>query len=486
MNIFTHLKQRFDKSKDRQAFENKHHKLRYVAPLNQLWSPEMAEQIDDTQLMNRKFISKSMSALHQDLYHTLNHSSEVDELIERYVENTERYRKWKSMKHNRIWIDKEKKGSQLYKRDAYIFAKLKRNTHGDIPLFACPTSEELKNVQDIKNMLTKYEDTFTLKDIVDDGDEYEFRFEINSNFVTQGNPYRIYKSITLNEQKEKTSVILGESNTDYPIIWDLNKTHTILISGNRQSEYQKMIKDMMVSLIMLNQSQQDMNITLISDSEQYRDIQKNHACIRRLTSSSNLHDDFMKDLESDIKRRIAMMNQTNDFDIEELNRELRYRNEKPLSKHVIIIDNVSHISEDFTLNEKMDESYYSKLGIYFIIATDSDYKTSPYFLAQAPSRIAMQVDNKMQSERIINQYGAENLRSNGEFYATSSIYGVDTGWGQILNTDSEFVKSYEGGNESVINKIDKYVKKQQKSEYMTTKNVDTQPQDAYKQSREDE
>lgn len=71
----------------------------------------------------------------------------------------------------------------------------------------------------------------------------------------------------------------------------------------------------------------------------------------------------------------------------------------------------------------------------------------------------MQVDDKMQSEIMINQYGAENLRSNGEFYATSSNIDVYKGLGQILDTDSELTKSHGGSDEATINKIDRYVKK---------------------------
>lgn len=460
MSIFTHLKNGYDKLKDRQEFEDKHQNLKYIAPLNQLWSPEMAEQIDNKKLGTLTYISRMLRDLYQDLHYTLNHSSEIDKFIERYVEDVGRYRQWKSLIDRPIWVDKDKRGSKVYKRDAYIFAQIKRNMHGDIPLYACPTGEELKNAHDIKNMLTKYEDIFTLKDVVDNGNEYEFRFEINPDFVIQGNPYHIYDSIKLSEQQGKTPVILGESNNNQPIIWDLNKTNTILISGNHQSEYQKLIKDMIVSLIMLGQPQQDMCITLISDSKQYCDIQKNHACIQRLMSNANPHDDFIKDLEYEINQRESMIKRENFKSIEEFNREMRYRNEKTLSKHVIIIDDVSHFIENSELDEIIGNPYYSKLGIYFIIAWYSDYRVLPYVLAQAPSRIAMQVNNKTQSEKIINQYGAENLRSNGEFYATSSNAGVDTGLGQILDTDSELTKSYDNGDESIINKIDRYVRQQ--------------------------
>lgn len=456
MSIFTHLKQKYNKLKDRQEFEDEHQNLRYIVPLNQLWSPEMAEQIDNKKLGILTYISRMLRNLYQDLHYTLNHSSEIDKFIERYVEDVGRYRQWKSLIDRPIWVDKDKRGSKIYKRDAYIFAQIKRNMHGDIPLYACPTGEELKNAHDIKNMLTKYEDIFTLKDVVDNGNEYEFRFEINPDFVIQGNPYHIYDSIKLSEQQGKTPVILGESNNNQPIIWDLNKTNTILISGNHQSEYQKMIKDMMVSLMMFSQSQQDMSITLISDSKQYRDIQKNHAYIQRLTSNVSPND-FIKDLEYDVNRRESMIKRENFKNIEEFNREMRYRNEKTLSKHVIIIDDVLGFIE----NSKLDEiigNPYSKLGIYFIIAVYSDCRVSPYVLAQTPSRIAMQVNNKMQSEKIINQYGAENLRSNGEFYATSSNADVYKGLGQILDTNSEITKSYEYGDESTINKIDKLVR----------------------------
>lgn len=453
MSIFTHLKQNYNKSKNRQEFENKHRKLKYPVNLNQLWSPEIAKRINDEQLKNLKYISRVLRDLHQDLYHTLNNSLEVDELIERYVKSVRRYRQWKSLIDRPIWVGKDKRGSKIYKRDAYIFAQIKRNMHGDIPLYACPTGDELKNVDDIQNMLTKYKNTFTLKDIVDNGDEYEFRFEINTDFVTQGNPHHIYNLIELNEQKGKTPVVLGESNANKPIIWDLNKSNTILMSGNHQSEYQKMIKDMMVSLMMFSQSQQEMTITLISDSKRYDDIHENHAYIRRLTSNANSHH-FIEDLERDIERRDSIIKQENCKDIEEFNRDMHHRNEKTLSKHVIIIDDVTHFIENSELNEMIGDSYYSKLGIYFIIACYSDYRVSPYVLSQAPSRIAMQVNNKIQSEKIINQYGAEKLRSNGEFYAISSNAGVDDELGQILDTDSEYTKSYNHGHSEItINKF---------------------------------
>lgn len=458
MSIFTHLKQKYNKSKNRQEFENKHRKLKYPVNLNQLWSPEIAKRINDEQLKNLKYISRVLRDLHQDLYHTLNNSLEVDELIERYVKSVRRYRQWKSLIDRPIWVDKDKRGSKIYKRDAYIFAQIKRNMHGDIPLYACPTGDELKNVDDIQNMLMRYKNTFTLKDIVDNGDEYEFRFEINTDFVTQGNPHHIYNLIELNEQKGKTPVVLGESNANKPIIWDLNKSNTILMSGNHQSEYQKMIKDMMVSLMMFSQSQQEMTITLISDSKRYDDIHENHAYIRRLTSNANPHH-FIEDLERDIERRDSIIKQENCKDIEEFNRDMHHRNEKTLSKHVIIIDDVTHFIENSELNEMIGDPYYSKLGIYFIIACYSDYRVSPYVLSQAPSRIAMQVNNKIQSEKIINQYGAEKLRSNGEFYAISSNAGVYKGLGQILDTNSELTKSHGGSDESTINKIDRYVKK---------------------------
>lgn len=459
MSLFTHLKQGYDKLKNRQAFENKYRKLKYPIPLNQLWSPEIAKKIDDKQLENLKYVSRIMRDLHQDLYHTLNNSLEVDELIERYVKDTGCYRKWKSMKNNCIWIDKPKKGSKIYDRDVYIFAQIKRNIHEDIPLYACPTGDELKNVDDIQNMLTKYKNTFTLKDIVDDGDEYEFRFEINPEFTIKSNPYYVYDFIDINKQKGKTLIVLGQTNTIYPMIWDLNKSNTILMSGNHQSEYQKMIKDMMASLMMFSQSQQEMNITLISDSKRYDDISENHAYIQRLTSNT-IPNRFIKDLERDVEQRQSLLKQEDCENIEEFNNKMRHRNEKVLPKHVIIIDDVEHIINDNKLNGVMDNQRHLKLGIYFIIAVSNHSKISPCILAQTPSRIVMQVDDKMQSEIMINQYGAENLRLNGEFYATSSNAGVDTGLGQILDTDSELTKSYDNGDESTINKIDRYVRQQ--------------------------
>lgn len=457
MSLFTHLKQGYDKLKNRQAFENKYRKLKYPVHLNQLWSPEIAKRINDEKLENLKNVRKIMRDLHQDLYHTLNNSLEVDELIERYVKSVGRYRKWKSMKNNEIWVDKPKTGSKIYDRDAYIYAKVKRNIHGDIPLYACPTGDELKNVDDIQNMLTKYKDTFTLKDIVDDGDEYEFRFEINPGFEIKGNPYRIYDFIDINKQKGKTPVVLGQTNTIYPMIWDLNKSNTILMSGNHQSEYQKMIKDMMVSLMMFSQSQQEINITLISDSKRYDDISENHAYIRRLTSNT-IPNRFIKDLECDVEQRQSLLKQEDCENIEEFNNKMRHRNEKVLPKHVIIIDDVEHIINDNKLNDIMGNQRHLKLGIYFIIAVSNYSKMLPYILVQAPSRIVMQVDDKMQSKIMINQHGAENLRLNGEFYATSSNAGVDTGLGQILDTNSELTKSHDGSDESTINRIDRYVK----------------------------
>lgn len=458
MSIFTHLKQKYNKLKDRQAFENEYRNLKYPVPLNQLWSPEIAKKIDDKQLENLKYVSRIMRDLHQDLYHTLNNSLEVDELIERYVKDTGCYRKWKSTKNNCIWVDKPKKGSKIYDRDVYIFAQVKRNIHEDIPLYACPTGDELKNVDDIQNMLTKYKNTFTLKDIVDDGDEYEFRFEINPEFTIKSNPYYVYDFIDINKQKGKTLVLLGQTNTIYPMIWDLNKSNTILMSGNHQSEYQKMIKDMMVSLMMFSQSQQEMNITLISDSKRYDDICENHAYIRRLTSNT-IPNCFIEDLERDIERRQSLLNQEGCNNIEEFNNKMRHQNEKVLSKHVIIIDDVEHIINDNKLNNVMDNQRHLKLGIYFIIAVSNYSKILPYTLVQAPSRIVMQVDDKMQSEIMINQHGAENLRLNGEFYAMSSNIGIDDELGQILDTDSELTKSYDDSDESILNKINKYVKK---------------------------
>lgn len=459
MSLFTHLKQKYNKLKDRQEFENKYRKLKYPLPLNQLWSPEIAKRINDEKLENLKNVRKIMRDLHQDLHHTLNNSLEVDELIERYVKDTGCYRKWKSLKNNCIWVDRPKKGSKIYDRDVYIFAQVKRNIHEDIPLYACPTGDELKNVDDIQNILTKYKNTFTLKEIVDDGDEYEFRFEINPGFATKVNPYYVYDFIDINNQRGKTPIVLGQTNTIYPMIWDLNKSNTILMSGNHQSEYQKMIKDMMVSLMMFSQFQQEMKITLISDSKRYDDICEDHAYIRRLTSNT-ISNHFIEDLERDIERRQSFLNQEDCENIEEFNNKMRHRNEKVLPKHVIIIDDVEHIINDDKLNGVMDNQRHLKLGIYFIIAVSNRFKISPCILAQTPSRIVMQVDDKMQSEIMINQQGAENLRLNGEFYATSSNAGVDTGLGQILDTDSELTKSYNDSDESTINKIDRYVRQQ--------------------------
>ena len=453
MSMFTHLKQKYNKLKYRQEFENKHRKLKYPLPLNELWSPEIAEKINDKQLENTLYLSRIMRDLHRDLYHTLNNSLEVDKLIERYVKDTGRYRKWKSMENNRIWEDKLKTGSKIYDKDAYIFAQVKRNIHGDIPLYACPTGDELKNVEDIQNMLTKYKNTFTLKEIVDDGDEYEFRFEINPEFATKANPYYVYDFIDINNQRDKTPIVLGQTNNTYPIIWDLNKTNTILISGNHQSEYQKMIKDMMVSLMMFSQSQQEMEITLISDSKRYDDICENHAYIRRLTSNT-IPNRFVEDLERDIERRQSLLNQEGCENIEEFNNKMRHRNEKVLPKHVTIIDDVEHIINNNKLNDVMDNQRHLKLGIYFIIAVSNYSKISPCILTQTPSRIVMQVNDKMQSEIMINQHGAENLRLNGEFYAMSINAGVDDELGQILDTDSEYTKSYNHGHSEItINKF---------------------------------
>lgn len=308
-------------------------------------------------------------------------------------------------------------------------------------------------------MLTKYKNTFTLKDIVDDGDEYEFRFEINPEFTIKSNPYYVYDFIDINQQKGKTLVLLGQTNTIYPMIWDLNKSNTILMLGNHQSEYEKMIKDMMVSLMMFSQSQQEMQITLISDSKRYDDIREDHAYIRRLTSNT-IPNHFIEDLELDIERRQSLLNQEDCNNIEEFNNKMHHRNEKVLPKHVIIIDDVEHIINDNKLNDVMNNQRRLKLGIYFIIAVSNHSRISPCILAQTPSRIVMQVDDEMQSEMMINQHGAENLRLNGEFYAMSSNIDIDDKLGRILDTDSEYTKSYHHGNsKTTINKLNDAITK---------------------------
>lgn len=432
MGIFNQLKSTDNKLKARRENNAKYDKYSNTVPVDKLWSYDESKRIEEDSLSKNMKIHRIMRQLSEDLLKVLNHSYEIEKIIDRNNKGREgEYKKWKYLAGD-IWTVGDGFNGKISRRDALIRIKVKLD-HGRIriPTYALPTGHELMNLDDIKSVFRPYENELVLKDIADDDNQYELRFELCSQNQSIVNPYDDYNQIGMNDKYHKTPVLLGESHSSYPIIWDLNRCANILLSGDKESKYQQMVKDMIVSLRLLN-SVKDLNISIASDHSIYQSL-KNNNYIDEMT-------DDKLNIDMIIRRKNQILN-ANCKDIEDYN-DIMYEKEKPvMKKEVIVIDSSTYLNKHLNDICEMIESQCYKLGIYFIIAVDDRKNITPILLSNMPSRIAMAMDDVSLSILVLNHEEGVNIRLNGEFLTKSSIAGVKSDTlGQQLNIDDNIIK----------------------------------------------
>lgn len=432
MGIFNQLKPSNNKLKARRENNAKYDKYSNTVPVDVLWSRDKSECIDEDNKSRIIKTSRIMRQLSKDLIEALNHSHEIDRMIDLNNRGKEgAYKGWKSVAGD-VWMYGDEFQSKIGRRDALIRIKIKLDPNRmHVPIYALPTGHELMKTNVIKRVVSTYEDEVVLKDIVDNDNQYEFRFELcgQNQFIV--NPYNDYNHIKVNDKHHKTPVLLGESHSSYPIIWDLNRCANILLSGDKESKYQQMVKDMIVSLRLLN-SVKDLNISIASDHSIYQSL-KNNNYIDEMT-------DDKLDIGMSIRRKDQILN-AECKDIEDYNDIMRETEKPIMKKEVIIVDSSTYLKKHSDTICEMMKMQCHKLGIYFIIAVGDRNDITPILLSNMPSRIAMAMDDVSLSILVLNHEEGVNIRLGGEFLTKSSIAGVKSDTlGQQLNIDDNIIK----------------------------------------------
>lgn len=432
MSIFSQLKPNNNKLKARRDNNIKYDKYSNTVPVDVLWSYDESKRIDEENKSRIIKNSRIMRQLSKDLLEALNHSHEIEAMIDFYnIGKKGAYKGWKSVVGD-VWMYGDEFHSKIKRRDTLIRIKVKVDPNRQhIPTYALPTGYELMKTNVVKRVVSTYEDEVILKDIVDNDNQYEFRFEVRNQNQPMVNPYDAYNQIKIDDKQHKTPVLLGESNSGYPIIWDLNRCANILLSGDKESKYQQMVKDIIVSLRLLN-SVKDLNISIASDNSVYKSL-KNNNYIDEMT-------DDKLDIDMIIRRKDQILN-ANCKDIEDYNDIMRETEKPIMKKEVIIVDSSKYLKKHSDTICEMMKMQCHKLGVYFIIAVGDRNDITPILLSNMPSRIAMAMDDASLSTLVLGHEEGVNIRLGGEFLTESSIAGVKSDTlGQQLNIDDNIIK----------------------------------------------
>ncbi len=253
-------------------------------------------------------------------------------------------------------------------------------------------------------------------------------------------------------------VALGKTSFGQPLIFDLFKTPNLLIVGAPNSNKNKIINLIIISLLM-HYEPTELKFLLIDSKKSnfniYREIP--HLIAPIITSVQDAHL-ALKAVITEINNRYDLMTENQTRDISELNKKLSSE-EKPVIPYlIVIIDELAELMQSASaFTEEAIAQIVSKartVGVDLIIGTEKTLSNiiTKKIKINIASKIVLALATNVDSKIAFDHVGAEKLLENGDMLL--SLYGQFAFRGQAADISFE-----------EINDIVNYVKKECKPFY---------------------
>ena len=298
----------------------------------------------------------------------------------------------------------------------------------------------------------------------------KIEFGFNKNLVIKATPISLSNryDYVFSEQEKPLSIYCGECH-DGEFILDIEKCPHVIVAGETGSGKSSLLRNIVISLIL---NSYNIELHLVDFQAVELGIFENCRKVKSYCEKPEEFEQLLGELEKENERRLKLFRSVKDRAyINSLSAWNKRYPKRALPYIVVVIDEFARLAEKeyeelmerFRTRVSMDR----KVGIHYIVSMQRpDVKCiSGSIKANMPTRIAFKTVSQVDSEVILDQKGAEDLKHAGRFLVKYC--------GEIKEVQALFIES---------NKVMKLLK--QYKAYKTPEEIKAQKQEEMKKLRE--
>ena len=298
----------------------------------------------------------------------------------------------------------------------------------------------------------------------------KIEFGFNKNLVIKATPISLSNryDYVFSEQEKPLSIYCGECH-DGEFILDIEKCPHVIIAGETGSGKSSLLRNIVLSLIL---NRHNIELHLVDFQAVELGIFENCRKVKSYCEKPEEFEQLLGELEKENERRLKLFRSVKDRAyINSLSAWNKRYPKRALPYKIVVIDEFARLAEKeyeelmerFRTRVSMDR----KVGIHYIVSMQRpDVKCiSGSIKANMPTRIAFKTVSQVDSEVILDQKGAEDLKHAGRFLVKYC--------GEIKEVQALFIES---------NKVMKLLK--QYKAYKTPEEIKAEKQEEIKKLRE--
>ena len=250
----------------------------------------------------------------------------------------------------------------------------------------------------------------------------KIEFGFNKNLVIKATPISLSNryDYVFSEQEKPLSIYCGECH-DGEFILDIEKCPHVIVAGETGSGKSSLLRNIVISLIL---NSYNIELHLVDFQAVELGIFENCRKVKSYCEKPEEFEQLLGELEKENERRLKLFRSVKDRAyINSLSAWNKRYPKRALPYIVVVIDEFARLAEKeyeelmerFRTRVSMDR----KVGIHYIVSMQRpDVKCiSGSIKANMPTRIAFKTVSQVDSEVILDQKGAEDLKQPGRFLA---------------------------------------------------------------------
>jgi len=250
----------------------------------------------------------------------------------------------------------------------------------------------------------------------------KIEFGFNKNLVIKATPISLSNryDYVFSEQEKPLSIYCGECH-DGEFILDIEKCPHVIIAGETGSGKSSLLRNIVLSLIL---NRHNIELHLVDFQAVELGIFENCRKVKSYCEKPEDFEHLLDDLEKENERRLKLFRSVKSKTyINSLSAWNKRYPKRALPYKVVVIDEFARLAEkdyeDLLERFRTRVSMDRKVGIHYIISMQRpDVKCiSGSIKANMPTRIAFKTVSQVDSEVILDQKGAEDLKQPGRFLA---------------------------------------------------------------------
>lgn len=226
----------------------------------------------------------------------------------------------------------------------------------------------------------------------------------------------IFSSDSFKTSRDELCVVLGKNLSNQSVCLELSRAPHLLIGGEEFSGKTTLLKSMALSLVRNAAPSQAKLLIITPKKDEFQAFENSSHLLSPIISDKVLGMEALKNLCNECDRRLKLFLESSVKCLDAYNAS----SDKILPKIVALVDDAEFLSKD-NLNDYEFAVYNlaqkgRAAGIHIVLATgDLSFKSITGIIkANIPTRIALKVQNPMESRTVMDACDAECLLSKGD------------------------------------------------------------------------